>query len=268
MADGRKTIVRRHLMVGVATLALALHMAPALAAQGDESDAGASTNTVEPETAPAGGGLTSSDSHSVDISAPAAEAEGQAAPATPAVEREDLVERRVPEDAAAKVVFLTSETYDGKEVGDGSPEGGAAGGDAHCQRLAEAAGLEGDFRAWLSDWDTSPAERFNRPSEPLVLVDRTLVSDDWADLTDGQLDHLIDLDEYGRRPETWIYAWTGTRIEGESSIFHCNAWKNRPCRDCLGTVGLGELSHEPNKRWTAYTTAPCSFKARLYCFQQ
>jgi hypothetical protein len=60
------------------------------------------------------------------------------AAADPAGEREDLGERRVPQDVPAKIVLVTSETYDGKEVGDGSPEGGAPGGDAHCQRLAAA----------------------------------------------------------------------------------------------------------------------------------
>jgi hypothetical protein len=213
----------------------------------------------------AGEALSASDSYAVIL---AESSEAGQANEKPAGEREDLVERRVPEDVSAKIVFVTSKTFDGKEVGDGSPQGGALGGDAHCQRLAEAAGLEGVFKAWLSDWTSSPADRFTRSSEPYVMVNRILVSEDWADLTDGSLDHLIDLNEHGQRPETWIYAWTGTRIEGEPTPFHCNSWKNHPCRDCLGTVGLGEVSHEPRQRWTAYTTAPCTFKARLYCLQQ
>jgi hypothetical protein len=82
------------------------------------------------------------------------------AAADSADEREDLVERRIPEDVPAKIVFVTSETYDGKEVGDGSPEGGAAGGDSHRQKTTAAAGLlAGGFKVWLSDWTSSPAER-------------------------------------------------------------------------------------------------------------
>ncbi len=264
------------LVFGVAAifaLGMTLEAKPRLAAAADtpartafaEHDARAATTPAESRPLSVAGALSKSDDHSVSLSEPAAETEdaedastGEAAGGA----------RRLPEGAPGKIVFLSGEAFDGKEVGDGSPDGGTAGGDAHCQRLAEAAGLGGRFSAWLSDGSSSPSLRFTRSTQPYALVDGVVVADDWSDLTDGTLDHRINLDETGRPPDGRIYVWTGTGVDGAPTPFHCNGWKNHPCRDCLGTLGLGEISHEPYKRWTAFTTAPCVFPNRLYCFQQ
>ena len=50
--------------------------------------------------------------------------------------------------------------------------------------------------AWLSDSTASPSSRFTHSSVPYVLPDgTTVVANDWADLTGGTLQHLINMDE-------------------------------------------------------------------------
>ena len=83
-----------------------------------------------------------------------------------------------------KIVFVTSETYTGAL-------GGLDGADALCQERANDAGWPGTFKAWLSDRDTSVSQRFDRVfyGTPFVRTDGVRVANDWADLTDGTLNH-------------------------------------------------------------------------------
>ena len=90
--------------------------------------------------------------------------------------------------ARTKIVFVSSVTHDANF-------GGLAGADAFCQGLADAAALPGTYMAWLSDDSGSPSSRFAQSSEAYVLVDGTVVAHDWADLTDGDLQHPINVSE-------------------------------------------------------------------------
>ena len=49
---------------------------------------------------------------------------------------------------------------------------------------------------------TSPDSRFSRGVGPYVLVDGTIVANNWSDLTSGTLRHAIDETETGRPPPT------------------------------------------------------------------
>ncbi len=176
----------------------------------------------------------------------------------------------LPADQTRKLVFLSSKKYRGKEVGGWPEKLGALGGDALCQGLAKEAGIEGTFMAWISDSTTSPDTRFTKAEVPYALLDGTKVADDWRDLTDGTLDHHIQIDETWMRPafEDNIYAWTSTRSDGTADHFTCNDWKEQPCRDCLAYVGHGELNFVPDHRWSRFVTVPCVYPSRLYCFEQ
>src|SRR5690606_14620548 len=86
-------------------------------------------------------------------------------------------------------VFVTSTTYAGNI-------GGTGGANAECQKRAEAAGLPGLYRAWVS------VSSSDQPGSTFVaggaykLLDDTVVADNWTDLTDGSLDNPIDRDEF------------------------------------------------------------------------
>ncbi|MCA9876161.1 MAG: hypothetical protein KC442_00200, partial [Thermomicrobiales bacterium] len=60
-------------------------------------------------------------------------------------------------------VFVSSDFFTGGEIG------GLTGADAKCQSLADAAGLSGIFKAWLSDGNQSPDTRFSFFSGPWRL---------------------------------------------------------------------------------------------------
>src|SRR5207302_548222 len=76
---------------------------------------------------------------------------------------------------ACRRVFVTSATTNGGF-------GGLDMGDLFCQSLADAGGLGGAFKAWLSDRATDAAARLSHATVPYRLVDGTLVANDWNDL--------------------------------------------------------------------------------------
>jgi hypothetical protein len=159
----------------------------------------------------------------------------------------------------ARLVFVTSETFDGTDVGSGM---GAAGGDAHCQRLANAAGHQGRYLAWLSDSSSSPASRFTQSQYRYRLIDGTVIAEDFDDLIDGELLAPLVLDEYGVIQDGISDGpWTGTSIAGDASDDHCLDW--------LGSgSGLTGLAGSTTSTWTESLLKVCGQSHRLYCFQQ
>ncbi|MFQ5349871.1 MAG: hypothetical protein ACE5EG_05445, partial [Thermoanaerobaculia bacterium] len=115
-----------------------------------------------------------------------------------------------PPAPAGKKVFATSTTYNGNL-------GSIAGAHAKCQARAGAAGLPGTFKAWISGrttgfGDQNAADDLSHATVPYELVNGTKVADDWADLTDGTLDHAIDRDEFGNSVSGSV--WTNTETNG------------------------------------------------------
>jgi hypothetical protein len=170
-------------------------------------------------------------------------------------------------------VFITSETFAGGNLG------GLDGADAICQKLAAAANLPGNYRAWLSDSTRSPATRFIKSGGPYELVDGSLVANDWTDLTSGALHHPINLTENGGTPHmtricdfTAVYAWTGTGAAGDQTgpEGSCGDWTDTGSGSFL--VGRGDVT-DSTWSWscggTGNPTPDCGiYAAALYCFQQ
>ncbi|MEO8919102.1 MAG: DUF1554 domain-containing protein [Polyangiaceae bacterium] len=152
---------------------------------------------------------------------------------------------------SGRVVFVTSTTTNGDL-------GGLTGADAMCQTRANAAGLQGQFLAWLSDSSQSPSTRFVHSSAPYVLVDGTQIASNWAGLTSGTLDHYITLDEAGATGPTSV--WTGTRDDGTvEGPFTCEDWTIPFAPGAYGFSG-GD--------WTDEEIDDCNSAKALYCFQQ
>lgn len=174
-----------------------------------------------------------------------------------------------PEPPPGKTVFVTSTTQDGDL-------GGFAGANATCQARAVAAGLAGNFEAWLSGrpdgfGGQNARDFLTHSAGPYRLVDGTKVADDWADLIDGSLDHAIDMDEHGNT--VGGNAWTNTETDGRAHDHR---------RDCgpgsdLGAVWGSSSRFESGRygtvgatdsRWTMETNTACDRSFRLYCFEQ
>jgi hypothetical protein len=163
----------------------------------------------------------------------------------------------------SNTVFLSSAVYDGAM-------GGLDGADAKCQALADAAGLPGTFKAWLSDSTGSPSTRFTQSTLRYVRVDGVKVADDWADLTDASLDAPINVTENGDQlSEEQPYSWSNTMYWGGARqllyLLTCNDWTEDIPR--MAYVGLYP---EVDVWWTTYGSygAWCDTTHRIYCFEQ
>jgi len=158
-----------------------------------------------------------------------------------------------------KTVFATSTTFDGNL-------GGLTGADASCQSLADAAGLSGTYKAWLSDSTTNVRDRFTQATGPYVRVDGARIADDWADLTNNPtvspLQANINVDETGSTVSAQV--WTGSTFNGGSFGLDCLDWSSNNSADRArsGNVNRTDLG------WTSIASPTCNTANRLYCFQQ
>jgi hypothetical protein len=161
-------------------------------------------------------------------------------------------------------VFITSETFRGDL-------GGLAGADAKCQVLAQAAGLGGTYKAWLSNGIASPSRRFTRASVPYVLVDGTKIALHWRDLTDGALSHPINVTERKSRPDAYG-TWSATQSDGSPLVkaHHCKGWtmgtrSDTPASSEQGGTGT---AGKDDRAWSENRLEDCAQAFPLYCFEQ
>jgi hypothetical protein len=130
--------------------------------------------------------------------------------------------------------FVTSEN-----PGSGGDLGGLAGADAHCQSLAEAAGIEGKtWRAYLSTSEVDARDRIG--SGPWYNVDGVMIAANVAALHgDNNLTNETALDENGDTPAYLEMVdgepqrtgdslahdiLTGTNEDGTANEATCNNW--------------------------------------------
>jgi hypothetical protein len=170
-----------------------------------------------------------------------------------------------------KTVFVTSAVYAGNL-------GGLAGADADCQSLATAAGVSGTFKAWLSDGTSTAAARLTHSSGPYVLVDGTVVANDWTQLASGALLSAIDKTEQngpaaaGTASSQACFGvacvWTDTNADGTlaQGSYSCQDWTSQSAND---NAVLGETS-STSTYWSSFATSSsiCDLTAPLYCLQQ
>ena len=165
----------------------------------------------------------------------------------------------------AKRVFVTSTTYSGNL-------GGLSGADAKCQASADAASLGGTWKAWLSDTFISASSRFARSDSPYKLLDGRIIADNWSDLTDGSINHAINLSEYKSTVDAGN-VWTNTTRSGEINKdisiqpAHCQNWTDSTA-DKKGSIG-STWSGSTNHNWTESGYDWCvNPSKRLFCFEQ
>lgn len=163
--------------------------------------------------------------------------------------------------------FVTSATYNGNL-------GGLAGADGKCQTLADAAKLGGSYKAWLSDEDNAPVTRFARSYQPYVMVDGTVIANDWDDLVSDSVRHAIDRTEKNTvvpfststYPDYKV-VWTGTDSNGFwwDDALTCNNWTTAAE---TSKAAYGDANASTYK-WSIFATGgSCAFTFPLYCFEQ
>lgn len=177
--------------------------------------------------------------------------------------------------ASPRWVFVTSNSgYVGNL-------GGIAGADAYCQMSAETAGLEGTYKAWLTDSnpDSAPAVRFGSTEFKgwyrLPGATPVGVAEGWADLTSpnddeptNYLQNAISLTEAGNDLGD-ASAWTNTNPDGTQ----VSANENESCGGWTASDGAKTGVNGYSKKgivdslWTVDAPIKCSVGLRLYCFQ-
>jgi len=102
---------------------------------------------------------------------------------------------------------------------------------------------------------------------PYYLLNAGKVADSWSDLTDGDIQNPINVDENGDTVPSETRVWTGTRSDvtvGQGN--QCNNWVAGGSNQ-YGSIGSTDST---DALWTyeGGTTARCNQEHRLYCFQQ
>ncbi len=165
-----------------------------------------------------------------------------------------------------KLVFVTSQTYNGDLEVAGGVAYGPDGGDVLCASLAEAAGLGGEWTVWLSVNFDDASTRLQGDG-PWCLTDRETVAFPDRSVLLTWPDVAISLTETA---QPWSdfpggdRVWTGTGLGGGSTGFTCYQWDRSAVPD-YATYGLAS-SAGPD--WTWSNTMFCDQQARLYCFQR
>jgi len=157
--------------------------------------------------------------------------------------------------------FLSSRQYDGNL-------GGVSSADKECQDMADAAGLSGSFKAWLSDSTIDAKDRFNTKNLPYYRVDGIKVADDFNNLIDGNIDNPIDVDENGITiPWSSVGVMTGTTNYGvlDTDYTTCDDWTSSES-NLVHTMG----DFKDPELWSKYliSSVSCSNnEERIYCFE-
>lgn len=161
-----------------------------------------------------------------------------------------------------KRVFITASAV--------SPNlGGLSGADSLCTSRARAAGLPGDYKAWLSDDATSARDRLTRASIPYVRLDGIVVANNFTDLIDGSIQAPISITENGTPVSGGgftIFAWTGTRPDGTSEPGrNCSGW-----RDATNASSALAGVLQTGASWSSIQNIGCAGfgSDHLYCLQQ
>jgi len=174
----------------------------------------------------------------------------------------------LPAFCAKKVIFLSSTQYGGNL-------GGLAGADAKCQGLAEASGLSGSFKAWLTDSTTSANARLIHHTGSYVRTDGAVIAINWFDLTDGWIKEPIICDELKNCEDHYIdngIAFTGSNKRGFGDGF-CQDWTldSSMLTAVVGSAGRIDSGWtDSGYKWDSFGGSPrvtCT-SARLYCIEQ
>ncbi|MCA9612852.1 MAG: hypothetical protein KC586_08880 [Myxococcales bacterium] len=144
--------------------------------------------------------------------------------------------------------------------------------DMRCQAAAEAAGLPGTFKAWLSDSEVSMAARSTHATVPyytLGTTERRVLARDWADLIDGITLAPVYTETGAIAPGASGRTWTATDADGTGRGPSCNDWTSTSS-GVTATTGYATAAGRVGvANWSTYgSPVACNNSFRLYCLEQ
>lgn len=166
-----------------------------------------------------------------------------------------------PGPAAGRRAFLTR--------GEWTPGGGRSDADGLCRQEAAAAGLPGNFFAFLSLSTEAASARFNLGAGPWIGTDGRPIANTANALMDLLIDNAIDADASGDALDTTGLGstiqsvWTGGPTPTESGM-SCSDWTSAASAD-QGAYGD---AHEVGAHFFFLGNMSCDRSARLYCLEQ
>jgi hypothetical protein len=159
-----------------------------------------------------------------------------------------------PQPSMPNVVFVTSAQFTAGAIG------GLEGADSKCQDAADAAGMPGMYRAWLSVGGEDARDRLGDASG-WARQDGRPFARDVPQISAGHFFFPPVIDEHG--VFTTGSVWTGTLagIAEPAGGNFCGDWTS----DDGAAFGLvGDLGAGPGW-WSGFSTLPCNMPARLVC---
>lgn len=156
--------------------------------------------------------------------------------------------------------FITSTTFNGNL-------GGLGGADRKCQDAADAAGIQGAFRAWLSTSTVDAQDQVAHSIDEYITMNGALIANHFNDLTNNSIATSINRDEFNNAVADETPAWTGTTGTGLKSGTgaFCGDWTSASSGS-TGAVGRTGALHL-DQTWTHYGVTACSNARRLYCVE-
>lgn len=156
----------------------------------------------------------------------------------------------------AKRVFVTSTTS--------YPSTSGSTADGICAAYAQNDHLGGTWKAWLSTTTLSAANKLVHFNGPYKLLNGTTIANNWIDLTDGTLQHEINITDTGSTITDTSIAnvWTGTNTDGSAATSTCSNWTSTG-----GFTNMGSANSQYDS-WTQIPTQSCQNGAAFFCFEQ
>ena len=147
---------------------------------------------------------------------------------------------------------------------------GLEGADNYCVSRAGQADFPNflKFKAFLSDSQTDAVDRLFAGEGRYVLVDGTVVAENWQALLSEPLQHPIELTELGEVSHVGV--WTGTRYGDGRAVpgsAHCDDWTSED-PDKQASFGA---SDEVDINWTQsqfFNPTTCLSMKAIYCIEQ
>ena len=161
-----------------------------------------------------------------------------------------------PSAPSAKRVFVTEATYSGAL-------GSLDAADTYCRAAANAAGLTGTYRAWLSDGTSNAIDRITVDG-PWYTTRGELAWGSKFELPGAPLSPLLTESGGDVLSAGASGPWTGTDANGIATGQDCDGWTNATAEvsATLGTAKQGDID------WGGGSEAlRCNAKAPLICFQ-
>jgi hypothetical protein len=135
--------------------------------------------------------------------------------------------------------------------------------DTKCNQAARAAGLPGDFRAWLSTSSRDARDKLEG-ARGWIRTDGAPFADTVDDVVSGRIFNPPLLDERGHPvptgPEDLVA--TGTDYQGLNfADANCHDWQHD-----IASQAAGGYADATTDRWTYADLEACGYPMRLYCF--